>query len=157
MIKSYFSIESQIQKYSTHRRNVRRPICNRLSNKYICKIVKYGGFSIMCWGAILGDGSITLIRCPTRLDSDIYINILKEGLHNICKVDSIFMHDGALCHQSKMTSGYLNRTNICLLSDWSSQSPDLNPLENLWSILKENVSRVNPTNNDELLGLILQE
>jgi len=81
----------------------------------------------MCWGAILGNGSRTLISCPTRIDSDIYINILKEGLPNICKGDSIFMHDGALCHQSKKTSEYLDRTNICLLSDWPSQSTNLNP------------------------------
>ena len=134
-------------------RNVRSPIGNRLSNKHICKAVKYGVFAIMCWGAILGDGSRTLIR----LYSDIYINILKEGLPNICKGDSIFMHDGASCHQSKKTSGYLGLTNICLLSDWPSQSPGLNPLENLWSILKKNVSRGNPTNKDELWNLTLQK
>ena len=111
----------------------------------------------MCWSATLGDGSKTLIRCATRIDSDIYINILKEEVPNICKDDSIFMHDGASCHQSKKTSEYLDRTNICLLSYWPLQSPDLNSLENLWSILKKNVSRGNPTNKDELWDLILQE
>ena len=131
MVKSYFSKESQIQKYSINHRNVRRPMGNRLSNKYICKTVKYGGFGIICWGAILGDGSRTMIICPTRIDLGIYINILKERLPNICKGDSIFLHDGASCDQSKKTSEYLYRTNICLLSHWPSQSPDLNPLENL--------------------------
>jgi len=55
--KVMFSDESQIQKYSMHYRHVRRPIGKRFSNKYICKTVKYGGFAVMCWGAILGDGS----------------------------------------------------------------------------------------------------
>jgi len=155
--KVLFSDESQIQKYSMHRRHVRRPVGYRFSNRYICKTVKYGGFAIMCWGAILGDGSRTLIRCPPRMDSDAYINILKEGLPNMYKDDSIFMHDGAPCHQSKKTSAYLHRKKVCVLCDWPSQSPDLNPIENLWAILKRNISRCNPVNKEDLWNLIVEE
>ena len=85
----------------------------------------------MCWGAILGDGSRTLIRCPYWMDSDAYINILQEGILNMYKHDSIFNHDGAPCHQSKKTAAYLHRKNVRVLCDWPPQSPDLNTLENI--------------------------
>jgi len=34
---------------------------------------------ILIWGAIKGDGSKILIRCPTRLDSTAYQAVFEEG------------------------------------------------------------------------------
>ena len=34
--------------------------------------------------------------------------------------------------------------------DWSSQSPDLNPIENVWELLDERSKKRNPSNVDEL-------
>jgi len=104
--KVMFSDESQIQKFTTHCRYVRRPIGARLQNRYFCKTVKYGGFLILCWGAILGDGTRTIVRCPPRLNSDAYQNVLKVGIQEMYKEDSIFMHDGARCHRSKQTKAF---------------------------------------------------
>ena len=73
------------------------------------------------------------------------------------KHGSIFMHDGAPCHQSKKTLTYLHRKKVCLLCDWPPQSPDLNPLENLWRILKRNVSIGNPANKEDIWNLIMDE
>ena len=67
--KIIFSDESQIQMYSTRRVHVRRPINGRFLNRYVTKTVKFGGPSIMVWGAIKGDNTRILIRCPHRLDS----------------------------------------------------------------------------------------
>ena len=71
--------------------------------------MKYGGFSILCWGAILGDGARTIVRCPPRLNSDSYQNVLKVGIQEMYKENSIFMHDGAPCHRSKQTQNFLDR------------------------------------------------
>ena len=67
------------------------------------------------------------------------------------------MHDGALCHRSLSTRNYLDGRKICVLSDWPPQSPDLNPIENLWSILKEKIDMLNPTNSDELWNYTKQQ
>ena len=67
------------------------------------------------------------------------------------------MHDGAPCHRSLSTKNYLDGRKICVLSDWPPESPDLNPIENLWFILKENVNMLNRTNSDELWNCTKQK
>ena len=152
-----FSDESRIERHSMRRRYVRRPLHQRFQPRYTIKTVKYGGFSILVWGAIKGDGSRMLIRCPIRLDSVSYQAVLDNGLKDLLDKNSIFMHDGAPCHRSLSTAKYLESRKICVLSDWPPQSPDLNPIENLWSLLKEKVSRHSPTTSDQLWSITKQE
>ena len=37
---------------------------------------------------------------------------------------------------------------------WPGNSPDLNPIENLWTLIKKKVSTSNPTTMDELKRII---
>jgi len=152
-----FSDESKIQRYPESKRHVRRPINKRYDSKYTMKTVKYGGYSVMVWGAIKGDGSRMLIRCPDRLDSVSYQSVLDCGLTGLLDDESIFMHDGAPCHRSRSTVTYLEGRKICLLIDWPPQSPDLNPIENLWAVLKKKVAKHVPTSSDELWRITEQE
>ena len=40
---------------------------------------------------------------------------------------------------------------------WPSQSPDLNPIENVWAILKANISNYKPTSTKHLIRIIKKE
>lgn len=40
---------------------------------------------------------------------------------------------------------------------WPSQSPDMNPIENIWSILKRKVELRNPKNKTNLKEIIIEE
>jgi transposase len=42
-----------------------------------------------------------------------------------------------------------------LLEDWPSGSPDLNPIESLWAILKRRVEELGPRTKDELIEVIV--
>ena len=50
-----------------------------------------------------------------------------------------FMHDGALCHRSKVVKSFLEHKSIQMLKR-PENSAGLNPIENVWSLMKNKVS-----------------
>ena len=54
----------------------------------------------------------------------------------------------------KIDDGVVNRNRIAVL-DWPGNSPDLNPIENVWNVLKSKVSLRNPASIQELKTAIM--
>ena len=69
--------------------------------------------------------------------------------------DWIFQQDGAPCPTAKLCSKWSTDHNVTVL-DWPGNSPDLNPIENLWRKLKKLVSAQRPSNKRELVEAVLR-
>ncbi|GFU94301.1 transposable element Tcb2 transposase [Trichonephila clavipes] len=66
----------------------------------------------------------------------------------------IFMQDGAPCHTARSIKTFLAEQNIPLL-DWPGNSPDMNPIENIWELMKREVPKDVITNKTQLLERII--
>ena len=114
---------------------------------------KYGG-GIMVWGAISYNFKSDLLLCPTRLNSDNYIDLLESSgfitkLKNL-RGKILFMQDNAPAHVSFKTRHFFEHHKISLLQNWPPNSPDLNPIETLWSVLKRRIKWKENMTNQEL-------
>ena len=68
---------------------------------------------------------------------------------------AVFQDDNAPCHRAKTIKEWLARNEVEHIHDWPGQSPDVNPIENLWSVVGRVIYERAPKSRSEIISAII--
>lgn len=151
-----FSDESR---FCLRKLDARVKVWRRRGERYadccIDRVTAFGGGSIMVWGGISITGKTRLVPIEGNLTAVRYRDEILQPvaipyLHNLGP-NAILQDDNARPHRARVINDYLQNVGVERM-EWPANSPDLNPIEQLWDQLGRAV-RTRVTNETTLADL----
>jgi hypothetical protein len=94
------------------------------------------------------------------MDGPFYVSILQTQLlpaaQNMYGNNWRLQQDNDPKHTSRVAKDFIKENGIRTIN-WPSNSPDLNPIENMWHLIKNNVEKRLSKNIDELKKFMTEE
>lgn len=141
-----FSDESNFEVFNRKGRVLVKRFKNqRYVPRYVVPRLQGGGGSVGIWGCISFKGTGVGNIYTGRINQVSYIECLENCL--LPSIDLLaenqyytFQQDGASAHTAHTVTDWLARNDISVL-EWCPRSPDLNPIENVWAWMDQQMSR----------------
>jgi hypothetical protein len=137
-----FTDECSVEYFKRYSKKVwRKPGEALKDGMFISKDVEYSKKYIKIWSCFSsnGTGKVIFIE-PGEWNGKTYLKILKENIisegQRLIGSNFILMHDGDTVHRYSKAKEWLSENRVRVLEDWPAKSCDINPLENLWFLMK---------------------
>lgn len=142
------------------KRRVWRRHNERYSSNCIISTVKHD-IKINVWGCFSAHGVGSICTVDGTLEQYQYMDILERemlpSVKNLFDDGSwTFQQDNDPKHTAINTRNWFVEHEVPL-TEWPAQSPDLNPIENLWSILDQRCAKRKPNNAAHLFQILEEE
>ena len=156
-----FTDEASIQlNGSTGKVSVWRRTSEAFAEKCTTPTHKNVRTSLMVWSSIASNGVGTIHFCDRTVNGEYYRKLLQEEIPTTRALLGLptptpFVQDNAPAHRAKLTKDCVDELQ---LTDFMHppQSPDLNPIENLWTVMKAELHK-NPASSIHDLKVKLKE
>ena len=139
---------------------VRRGVGEAFKSWAVLPTVKHPT-TVMIWGCFSFAGLGRIDFCNGRMNAAKYITTLErkllpsaEDMFGEDNRDWTFQQDNAPCHTARVVKTWFQQNDVTVM-EWPAQSPDLNPIENLWQQIKVIVCKQKPTTERRLKECII--
>lgn len=159
--KVLFSDESKYTIFDQTRKLVWRKKGEKYLTKNLKATVKHGGKGVLVWGCMAASGTGNLHFIRQIMTKYVYLDILRKNLNaSVQKLQLpegyYFQHDNDPKHTAYVVRQWI-LYNVPHLLQTPPQSPDINPIENLWAELGKKIHNFKISRQRELEDILQRE
>ena len=152
-----FSEETTLELHPNQRVLVRRLPNTGMERKNFSETQKLGGKKLMLCGFITHDGRKCLQKVCGTINSIKYLKILQESLLPAMFLGEKLQQDKAPAIISILSKTWFSENGLEILENWPPNSPDINIIENVGSVLKKRIFHRHLKNIEELWAFCQEE